>query len=78
MRVYTTIYLVEDGFGNMAFAASEDSCDVIQISGLRNNSDEIQYFESEAYHLGSWCEVNGFKYKVIRKEYDFAKLWNEN
>ena len=77
MKVYSKIYLVQDGFGQRAFASCEDSSDTIQICGLQNSGEETQHFESDAYHLKEWCEGNGFKYKCIEKEYDFDKLWNE-
>lgn len=51
MKVYSRIYLVEDGFGQRASASCEEGCDTIQICGLQNNGEEIQYFESEAYRL---------------------------
>ena len=74
MKVYSRIYLVEDGFGQRASASCEESCDTIQISGLQNSGEENQYFESDAYHLEEWCRVNEFKYKCIEKEYDFDQL----
>tara|TARA_R110002012_G_scaffold200688_1_gene369714 strand:- start:1285 stop:1608 length:324 start_codon:yes stop_codon:yes gene_type:complete len=77
MKVYSRIYLVEDGFGQRTSASCEEGCDTIQICGLRNSGEEKQYFESDAYHLEEWCRVNGFKYKCIEKEYDFDQLWNE-
>lgn len=81
MKVCSIIYLVEDGFGQKAFASCEESSDIIQINGfelgLQSGSKKTVYFESEAYHLEEWCRRNDLKYKCVEKIYDFDQLWNE-
>jgi len=74
-KVYVTIYLMIDSFGNKASAICEESCDTVQASGLRNKAEDRVYFESEAYHLDSWCRDNGIKLKVVCAELDFDVLW---
>jgi hypothetical protein len=78
MEVYSTIYLVEDGFGKKAFASSEDAFGTIQIVGLQNSGEKNVYFESDGYHLEEWCRINNFKYKCVIKKYDFDQLWINN
>lgn len=78
MEVEVKIYLVKDGFGQEAYASCEDSSSIIQICGMQNSGEEQQYFESEAYHLAGWCEVNGFEYKCITRKYDSDSLWLES
>lgn len=75
MKVHTRIYLVKDNFGNKASASCEDSSDTIQISGLKKANGEPSYFESDAYHLESYCKSDGLEYKVIEDIHDFDKLW---
>ena len=76
MKVYIKIYLVKDSFGNKYSATCEDSSDTIQICGMKNKNNEDCYFESDAYHLYSWCEDNDIEFKEIDKELDFDVLWN--
>lgn len=78
MKIYSIIYLVQDGLGQRAFAVCEDSSDTIQICGLQNEVDENVYFESDAYYLEDWCNGHGFEYKCVEKTYDFGKLWNQS
>lgn len=77
MKVYSRIYLVKDGAGNISAASCEDDCDIIQICGLQNKALEDIIFESDAYHLKEWCRDYGFEYKCIKKEYDFDELFNK-
>ena len=74
--VKITIYLVRDGFGQETYACCEDGSNIIQIYGMQNSGEETRYFESEAYHLEGWCEVNSFEYKEIKKTYTFEELWD--
>jgi len=77
MKVYSRIYLVKDKFGNTASATCEDSCDTIQIGGLKDKDGQPSYFESDAYHLPQHCKDDGLEYKLIEDIHDFDTLWNQ-
>ena len=53
------------------------SSDTIQICGLKNQDGEPSYFESDAYHLASYCVENGLEMIVIEDIYDFDELWKD-
>lgn len=36
-----------------------EGADTVQVCGLQNPQGYSIYFESELYHLPSWCEENG-------------------
>jgi len=78
MEVLTRIYLVKDSFGKKVYASCEDCSDTIQISGLQNKDGKPVYFESEAYHLSTFCWEHKLELKVIRHTYDFDDLWNKH
>ena len=74
-KVHTSIYLTKDSQGNTASATCEEDCDQIQICGMVSYADQPVYFESDAYHLSSWCDDNNIELKVIKREEDFDDLW---
>jgi hypothetical protein len=45
----------------------DDPSDTVQFF-YNNGKENYPYFESEAYHLLSWCRENGFDYKSGTQE----------
>lgn len=76
MKVKSTIFLVKDAHGNCASATSEDNSATIHITNIKNEVDENLHFESEAYHLKTFCKENKLEYKVIESIKDFDELWD--
>ena len=70
-----TIYLLKDAHGNEAFAVVEDSYNTVQVCGMRNESGELEYFESEAHNLHSFCTRNNISMKSMKMKSDFNRLW---
>ena len=60
-KVTCTAVVVRDSHGNEYHAVYDDSCETIQICGMRNSENKAVYFECEAYHLPLWCSDNGLK-----------------
>ena len=56
------VYIAWDSHGNEQYAVCGESCDTIQISGLKNAAGEGIYFESDAYHLPTWADEHGVKW----------------
>lgn len=77
MEVTTKIYLLKDSHGNKYSATVEDSSNYAQICGLKNKDGAPVYFESEAYHLPTFCYDNNISLKVIDTKQDFDTLWDE-
>jgi len=75
--VYSTLYLLKDSHGNMTSTVAEDSSNTVQICGMKDADGKDAYFESSAYHLGTFCDTNKIELKVIKREEDFDKLWEE-
>ncbi len=75
--VYIKIYLVKDSHGNTASATCEEGSDTVQICGMKDKSGTTQYFESEGYHLSSFCDEHGFELRVIERKEDFDALWEQ-
>lgn len=75
MKVTTKIYLMKDSHGNQASATVEESCDTAQICGLKDKSGNDVYFESDAYHIFSFCNDNDIECKVIERNEEFDTLW---
>lgn len=76
MKVTTKIYLAQDSHGNRASATCEDSCDSVQLCGLKDTSGKSLYFESDAYHVPKFCEDNCIELKIIEREENFDDLWS--
>lgn len=73
--VESRIYLVIDTKGNKTYACCEDSSNSIQISGMVSAEGKDLYFESNAYHLSTWCDENGIELRVIERKESFDELW---
>ena len=76
MKVYSKIYLMIDTHGNKTSAVVEDASDTTQVCGMFDKKGEPTYFESEAYHISTFCEKHGIHLKIIEREEDFDILWN--
>ena len=59
------IYAVTDIVGKQCAVVANDSGDIVQICGLLDTDLNSTYFESEAYHLDTWCTENGLLLKII-------------
>ena len=73
--VHSTVYLMIDSQGNKTGAIVEDPSDTVQVCGMHDQNGESLDFESDAYHIHSWCKDNGIELKVIKREEDFDSLW---
>lgn len=78
MEVTTRIYLMKDSQGNKASVTVEEGCKTAQICGLKGKEGQDAHFESEAYHISTFCNDNDIQLKVIDRKDDFDTLWNEN
>ncbi len=74
-KVTTKIYLMIDSHGNKASVTVEESCDNAQVCGMLNKEGEKVYFESDAYHIPTFCNDNDIQLKVIDRSEDFDSLW---
>lgn len=77
MKVHVNIYLVKDSFGNQCSATCEDGSDIIQICEMLDQSGKDLYFESEAYHLNTWCNDYDLELKKVEDIHSFDTLWNQ-
>ncbi len=77
MKVPVKIYLVKDSHGNEASATCEEGADTVQICGMKDKDGNPQYFESEAYHIHSFCNDYGFELRIHELSYEFDDLWEE-
>ncbi len=73
MKATALIYIVEDMHGNQGWAVVAEACDSIQISGMKDSENKPQWFESDAYHLSTWCGEHGFNIWCSEKEYDIEQ-----
>lgn len=79
MKVNYEIYLFVDSWGNKTFKVIEDSTKDINLSGvLMNQKFELVSFDSEAYHLGTFCEENKITMKILSREEDFDEIYKMN
>ncbi len=78
MEVSTRIYLMKDSQGNKTSVTVEEACDTALICGMKDKEGKALYFESEAYHISSFCNDNDIDLKVIDRKEDFDTLWNSN
>lgn len=62
VNVECTVWLVRDSFGNEATGVVEETCDTVQVCGMVGKEGGHEYFESECYHLESWCKEHGFSF----------------
>jgi hypothetical protein len=75
-KVYTRIYLLKDSLGNTTSAVVEEGCDRAQICGMHDRDGKPVHFESDAYHIGKFCEDHGIECRIINREEDFDALWD--
>jgi hypothetical protein len=52
-------WVVTDSFGNTYRGLVAESSDTVQVCGMKSPAGD-QYFESEYYHLSTWCMEHGF------------------
>lgn len=78
MKIDYRVYLLKDSQGNTTYNVCEEGADFIQVCGMKNKNNERVYFESEAYHLDSFCKCNDIELKVFELKHDFDTLWNSN
>lgn len=76
MKVQVKIYLLKDSHGNKTSCTAETSSDTVQVCGMKNKHGSVAYFESDAYHLPTWCQDNHIDLKVVDQFYDFDGLWS--
>jgi hypothetical protein len=74
--VKVKIYLVKDSFNNKDACVVSDSCETVQVCGMKDKNGESLYFESDAYHLDNWCAENGLEIKIVDHSHNFNDLWN--
>lgn len=75
MEIESRIYLCVDSHGNKAYAVCGDSSDTVQICGMKTPLGGSIYFESEAYHLSTWCAENSIQLQVTTRTEKFSDLW---
>lgn len=56
INVECTVWLVRDSFGNKQSGVIEETCDTVQVSELLGKDGIHEYFESEFYHLSTFCK----------------------
>jgi len=52
------VFGVMDSHNNTWGGILEDLADSIQVYGIRNVDGELLHFESDGYHLYTWCKDN--------------------
>ena len=62
MKVQFKVYKIVDSHGKEWGTVVEEASTDVQVCGMKNTAGEEIYFESEAYHLFSWCEENGLTF----------------
>lgn len=55
---------IEDQHGHGWAEVVNEMGDTVQVSGLQDSQGRNAWFESEAYHLRSWCQERGLFYYV--------------
>lgn len=75
MEIDYTIYLVRDTHGHQDYAVALDGADTIQICGMKDADSQPLYFESEVYHLSSWCNDNDLQFHSFKEQRDFDTVW---
>lgn len=70
MRISYKIYVVTDVHGHKDAAVVNEDNDNVMICGMLNPSGDKVYFESEAYHLGTWCDGHGLELRMIKRMED--------
>ncbi len=78
MKVTTKIYLMKDSKGNKSSVVVQDSSNYAQVCGMQDKDGISLHFESEAYHISTFCHDNDIELKIIDTEDDFDDLWNHD
>ena len=60
------VYRITDSFGNVSEGVFEDSYDIRQVTGLKDQYGVDQSFESDARHMWDWAVEHDFY--IIRME----------
>ena len=76
MKVTTKIYLMKDSEGNKESVIVQDSSNCAQVFGMKDKEGKSLHFESEAYHISTFCHDNDIELKIIDTEDNFDDLWN--
>lgn len=63
------VYAVWDGHDNFDSAVVDESCETIQITGMKSKNGDSLHFESDAYHLENWCNENNLEYQKHESSY---------
>lgn len=53
---------VRDAHGNIWTVVAGDWSNTVQICGMYDKDGKNIYFESDAYHVATWCAENGLQY----------------
>ena len=73
--VTTYIYLLRDSHGNRTSVVCEESTNTVEVGGMLNADGNLQFFNSDAYHLWDFCKENYIYLKEIIREEDWDVLW---
>lgn len=68
MKITYLIYIVSDSHGTKAATVANEASDTVQICGMCDTDDKPLYFESDAYHLPSWCIEHGLNFNKIEMD----------
>jgi hypothetical protein len=78
MKVSVNYCVVLDFWGNECWVGPIGEWgDSVQASGWDENK-ELKFFESNAYHLGAWCESNKFTEVSFKREIELPDNIFEN
>lgn len=69
------IYLLIDSLGHKSHVVCGDSSDTVQVCGMQTPHGVSLHFESEAYHLSTWCHENEIQLQAITRTENFSDLW---
>lgn len=75
-NVKTKIYLMEDSHGNRTAVVVEDSSSGAMVHGMHGRENELLHFESDAYHLPTWCAEHDIELRIADRSEPFAELWD--
>lgn len=66
------VHVVWDAFGNTNYTVVEDPSNITQLCGLRAANGDPVYFESDAYHIPSWCREHGLGHRFEERSLFFS------
>ncbi len=67
MRFKYKIYIVTDSHGNKDVVVCDEPSNCVHVSGMKDELGEGLYFESEAYHLQTWCDEHKMDLLIINR-----------